>query len=62
VRAASRDAFIIADGFSCREQIIQQTDRKPLHTAEVLQLALQQGQTSLIATAEPKKEISQRKD
>jgi len=62
VRAASRDAFIIADGFSCREQIIQQTDRKPLHTAEVLQLALHQGQTSLIATAEPKKEISQQKD
>lgn len=59
VRAAARDAFIIADGFSCREQIIQQTGRKPWHTAEVLQLALQQGQTSVIATENEsqKKEI-----
>ncbi|HLI93721.1 MAG TPA: FAD-linked oxidase C-terminal domain-containing protein, partial [Puia sp.] len=48
VRNASRDAFVIADGFSCREQILQQTDRKPMHTAEVLQLALKQGQTSLV--------------
>jgi Fe-S oxidoreductase len=65
VRKAPRDAFIIADGFSCREQIIQQTDRKPMHTAEVLQLALRQGQTSLLAagtTITDKKEISQHKD
>lgn len=49
VRSASRNAIIIADGFSCREQILQQTDRKPLHTAEVIQLALRKGQTSLVA-------------
>jgi FAD/FMN-containing dehydrogenase/Fe-S oxidoreductase len=48
VRQASSDALIIADGFSCREQILQQTDRKPLHTAEVVALALRQGQTSLV--------------
>ncbi|HEV9035859.1 MAG TPA: FAD-binding and (Fe-S)-binding domain-containing protein [Puia sp.] len=75
VRNASRDAFIIADGFSCREQIIQQTDRTPMHTAEVIALALRQGQTSVVAqpsmvtqpasTSEPisnKKEISQHED
>lgn len=56
VRQASRDAIIIADGFSCREQIIQQTDRKPMHTAEVLALALRQGQTNLLI---PEKEPSQ---
>jgi Fe-S oxidoreductase len=48
VREASRDALIIADGFSCREQIIQQTGRRPMHTAEVLALALRQGQTSIV--------------
>ncbi|HET6255246.1 MAG TPA: FAD-binding and (Fe-S)-binding domain-containing protein [Puia sp.] len=49
VRSASRDALVIADGFSCREQILQQTDRKPLHTAEVVQLALRLEQRMLPA-------------
>ncbi len=43
VRNAPRDSVIIADGFSCREQILQQTDRKPLHLAQVLQMALRDG-------------------
>jgi len=42
VRQASKDTLIIADGFSCREQIHQATDREALHTAQVLQLALEQ--------------------
>ena len=42
VRQAKRDTLILTDGFSCREQIEQTTDRKPLHLAEVLQLALHQ--------------------
>jgi Fe-S oxidoreductase len=42
VRRAPKDALIIADGFSCREQIRQATDREALHTAQVLQLALEQ--------------------
>jgi FAD/FMN-containing dehydrogenase/Fe-S oxidoreductase len=40
VRAAADDTILIADGFSCREQITQNTRRQPLHIAEVLQLAL----------------------
>jgi FAD/FMN-containing dehydrogenase/Fe-S oxidoreductase len=40
VRAASTDTLIIADGFSCREQIAQRTNREALHLAQVLQLAL----------------------
>jgi FAD/FMN-containing dehydrogenase/Fe-S oxidoreductase len=36
VRAASSDTLIVADGFSCREQIIQATGRQPLHLAQVL--------------------------
>jgi FAD/FMN-containing dehydrogenase/Fe-S oxidoreductase len=40
VRKAPTDWLIIADGFSCREQIAQETDRHALHLAEVLQMAL----------------------
>jgi hypothetical protein len=43
VRDAARDTLIIADGFSCREQIEQSTDRKALHLAQVLQMALLEG-------------------
>ena len=42
VRAADADTLIIADGFSCRQQILQTTNRQPLHLAEVLQMALEQ--------------------
>ena len=40
VRAASPDTLILADGFSCREQIRQCTGRKALHLAEVIQSGL----------------------
>ncbi|MBZ5719732.1 MAG: FAD-binding protein [Acidobacteriia bacterium] len=40
VRKAAADCLIIADGFSCREQIAQCTDRHALHLAEVIQMAL----------------------
>jgi hypothetical protein len=43
VRQAPRDWLIIADGFSCREQIAQNTSRRALHVAEVLQMALEPG-------------------
>jgi len=42
VRRAPTDWLIIADGFSCREQISQETDRHALHLAEVLQMALRE--------------------
>ncbi|QEA40241.1 FAD-binding protein [Pistricoccus aurantiacus] len=41
VRQASDDTLILSNGFSCREQIRHATDRRPLHIAEVMQLALQ---------------------
>jgi FAD/FMN-containing dehydrogenase/Fe-S oxidoreductase len=40
VREASDDTLIIANGFSCREQIEQSTGRKTLHFAEVVKLAM----------------------
>ena len=43
VNKALPDRLIIADGFSCREQIEQMTDRHVLHLAQVLQMAIRQG-------------------
>jgi FAD/FMN-containing dehydrogenase/Fe-S oxidoreductase len=40
VRNAPDDWLIIADGFSCREQIEQCTGRTSMHLAEVIQMAL----------------------
>lgn len=48
VRQAPPDSLIIADGFSCREQIAQGTDRQALHLAEVIASALK-GQIDLDA-------------
>jgi Fe-S oxidoreductase len=43
VRQASTDTLIIADGFSCIEQVRQATNRRPLHLAQVIQMALHEG-------------------
>jgi Fe-S oxidoreductase len=40
VRNAAQDTLIVADGFSCREQILQGTGRPAIHLAEVLKMAL----------------------
>lgn len=40
VRAADKDALIVADGTSCRHQIMDNTHRKPVHVARVLEMAL----------------------
>jgi Fe-S oxidoreductase len=42
VRSAPPDWLIIADGFSCREQIQQCTGRRALHLAEVIRMAIHQ--------------------
>jgi FAD/FMN-containing dehydrogenase/Fe-S oxidoreductase len=42
VRQAPTDWLIVADGFSCREQISQETDRHAMHLAQVLQMALRE--------------------
>ena len=43
VRNSGLNEVIIADGFSCREQISQMTKRHGMHLAEVLQLAIHHG-------------------
>jgi Fe-S oxidoreductase len=42
VRRADEDTLIIANGFSCREQIAQATGRQALHLAEVIRIAMQE--------------------
>ncbi|HEX9056408.1 MAG TPA: hypothetical protein VF818_02660, partial [Ktedonobacterales bacterium] len=44
VRKAAKDTLVIADGFSCREQIAQTTDRQALHVAQVIQMAMREGE------------------
>jgi FAD/FMN-containing dehydrogenase/Fe-S oxidoreductase len=39
VRRAAETGLVVADGFSCREQIAQLTNRHALHLSQVLQLA-----------------------
>jgi len=41
VREADAETLIVADGFSCREQIEQGTRRKTLHFAEVVKMAFE---------------------
>ncbi len=40
VRETPKEAIILTDGFSCREQVQQATDRKPMHFAELCKMAL----------------------
>src|SRR3989440_7685964 len=47
VRNAEPETLIIADGFSCREQIEQTTDRQGLHIAQVIQMAMHEGPNGL---------------
>jgi FAD/FMN-containing dehydrogenase/Fe-S oxidoreductase len=44
VRQALPATLIVADGFSCREQIAQGTARRAVHLSQLLQLALRQQQ------------------
>jgi Fe-S oxidoreductase len=44
VRSADRDTVIVADGFSCRQQISHGTRRRAMHLAEILQMGLHPSQ------------------
>jgi Fe-S oxidoreductase len=43
VRKLPQDELVVTDGFSCREMILQETDRRALHFAQVLQMAIREG-------------------
>jgi Fe-S oxidoreductase len=59
VRSAEKNAIIIADGFSCREQIEQETDRKAMHTAQVLQMALFETDSDKFSPESPEKKFAE---
>jgi hypothetical protein len=46
VRRTDADTLIIADGFSCFQQIEGLTGRSPLHIAEVLRMAIREQESS----------------
>ena len=58
VRKAGEETIILTDGFSCREQIEQETDRKGLHLAEFLQKAIHQNKPQQKRKETPKKKSS----
>ena len=39
VRSAEKETMIVANGFSCQEQIAQSTNRRAMHLADLLRLA-----------------------
>jgi hypothetical protein len=45
VRDTSPNDLVVADGYSCREQIVQATGREPLHLAQVIRMAIPGGST-----------------
>jgi Fe-S oxidoreductase len=56
VRAEALETLIVADGFSCREQIAQGTPRRALHLAEVLHRALRRRAGDDVRREEPELE------
>jgi Fe-S oxidoreductase len=60
IRKAPPDCLIIANGFSCREQIAQCTDRHALHLAEVILLALHGAEQSTSYPERPRIDRMQR--
>jgi Fe-S oxidoreductase len=45
VRNADPGTLLIADGFSCKTQVEHATDRRALHTAQILKMALDHGES-----------------
>jgi FAD/FMN-containing dehydrogenase/Fe-S oxidoreductase len=43
VRDARADTLVIADGFSCKTQVQELTERRPLHLAQVMKMARERG-------------------
>ena len=57
VRKAELSTIIMADGFSCKEQIAQETRRHALHLAEVLQMGLRDPGNEPVPLMYPENEL-----
>ena len=62
VREASPETLIVASGFSCQEQIAQLTDRRALHLAHVLQMALNQNRGTKENREYPERRVLRERD
>lgn len=60
VRREATSTLVIADGFSCREQLAQHTERRGLHLAEAVKLALEG--RALADGAPPERELVRRRE
>lgn len=60
VRSEEERTFVIANGFSCREQIAQHTPRRALHLAEVIKIAIDHGPGG-VAAGTPEAGIKRRR-
>jgi hypothetical protein len=56
VRSAGSNTLVIADGFSCREQIRHGAGRNALHPVEVLDLALRRAQITSARAVEERRQ------
>ena len=54
IRSAAPETLVITDGYSCREQISQLSDRHPVHLAEVLKMALQPERANAHGNEQPR--------
>ncbi|HEV8549040.1 MAG TPA: FAD-linked oxidase C-terminal domain-containing protein, partial [Polyangiaceae bacterium] len=62
VREVADDELVLADGFSCRSQIEQRTERVALHTAQMLELAiLERDSGRPVAGGRPEQPIVERR-
>jgi len=59
VRSAASDTLIIANGFSCQEQIAQTTERRALHLAQVIQMAMHEGDSETAGAFPETKYVTQ---
>ena len=55
VRKAKMDELVIADGFSCQEQIEQQSGRRAMHLAQVLDMAYEEHINGRITRSYPER-------
>jgi Fe-S oxidoreductase len=61
VRNAAPSTLIVADGFSCRGQIAQGTNREALHLAEVMEMAAREGPFGSAPIYPERKMVEQRR-
>jgi Fe-S oxidoreductase len=55
VREAASDTLVIADGFSCKTQVEELSQRRPLHTAQVMKMAIEHGRGGVAGGGAPER-------